>query len=117
MNIKIFIIEWGLQGLAIGLAIGFIFEVHNIRNSDDKFEVLVVVPSIISMGLMGWISWIIANYVFPGVHWKISICTLGATVNTWWIARFSVSGKVFKAMVIMLLPEKLQKAMEKLDEK
>jgi len=115
-NLKVFVEEWSLKGLGIGLAIGFVFEVFLLRNSKGKISWATSVLSVVAMGLMGWLSYDIARCAFPLSPWKSSVWTLGATANTWWFCRFAISGQMFKLVVDLVLPERMKKTLEKADD-
>lgn len=109
--------EWGLKGAGVGLIIGFVFEVFLIRNNTGKVRWFVSILSVVAMGLMGWLSYDIAKCTFPTSTWKPSIWTVGSTMNTWWFARFAISGQMFAIITAFAVPEKLQKLMRIADDK
>jgi len=111
-NIKVVIEEWGLNGLGIGLVIGIVFEVFLIRSNTGKVRWFVSLLSVFAMGLMGWLSWCIAVDAFPSARWKAAMWTVGATANTWWTAKFALTGQMFRVLTTFILPEKIRKAME-----
>lgn len=115
-NLKEVICEWRLNGLAIGLVVGFIFEVFLIRNNKGDVRWFVSVLSVLAMGMMGWLSWCIAVEVFPVAQWKAALWTTGATANTWWTAKFAMTGQMFKVLTALILPERVQRALEKSNE-
>jgi len=109
---KTIIENWGLLGFAIGIVIGFVFEVFLIRSATQKVRYGVSILSVVAIGLMGWLSWCIAVDAFPDAEWKAALWTVGACANTWWTAKFALSGQMFKVLTTILLPEKLKKSME-----
>ena len=115
-DFKSVISDWGLQGLGIGLAVGFIFEVFLIRNNKGKVRWFVSILSVMAMGMMGWLSWCIAIDVFPEAQWKAALWTVGATANTWWTAKFAMTGQMFRVLAALILPERVSKALEQSNE-
>lgn len=110
-NLKLLIDDWGLKGVGVGLIIGFVFEVFLIRNNSGDTRWFVSILSVVAMGLMGWLSFDIARGTFPSSLWKPTIWTTISTANTWWFARFAISGQMFTLITAFAIPEKLQKCL------
>jgi len=114
-DLKIIINEWRLNGLGIGIAIGIVFEVFLIRSGKGDVRWIVSFLSVLSIGLMGWLSYCIAIDAFPDAEWKAALWTVGAAANTWWTAKFALTGQMFRVFTALILPAKLQKLMEDSD--
>ncbi|MCP4493307.1 MAG: hypothetical protein GY820_39285 [Gammaproteobacteria bacterium] len=116
-NFKEVFNDWSLKGLLIGLGIGFVSEVFAIRNCRGNVRWLVTIASILSMGIMGWLTFDVAKQTFALSPWKSIAWTAGITANTWIMMKLVFSGKIAKMIATILLPEKLQKILGETDGK
>jgi hypothetical protein len=105
--------QWNLRGLGIGAAVGLVLEMSMIRNSKGRVNWIISILSIISVGVMGWITYDIAVDVFPTNLWKPAVWSFGISANTWMGAKAMLNGQATRILLELFLPESMKQLLKR----